>query len=429
MRTLVPVLTLAIVTMGAALRGEDWPGWRGPRGDGTSMDAGFPRRWDASTGENIRWNVSIPGDGHSSPVVFGDRVFLTTCLAESQQRMLLCLDRNTGATLWERCVLTCPLETLHQLNSRASGTPVTDGRTVYVPFLEVDGSTVPAPNVGAPRDITPGQIVVAAYDVEGTPKWLVRVGPFVSAHGFCSCPVLYENLVIINGDHDGDSYIAALDRDSGETVWRISRANGIRSYVTPLIRNVGGRDQLVLSGSKTVTALDPRDGSAIWTIQGPTEQFVASMVFDGERYFMAAGFPDYHVLAIRPDGIGDVTESHVAWHSTEARCYVPSPVVVDGYLIVANDDGIVHCFDAAAGEHVWRARMGRHYSASLVSAEGLVYLLDDDGVTKLLRPGPEPEIVAENPIGEFCCASPALADGRILIRSEHRLFCIDDPER
>lgn len=418
-------LVVAALQMGTSLRGEDWPGWRGPRGDGSSHDSGFPQTWDASTGANIRWKVDVAGDGHSSPVVCGDRIFLTTCLEDSQQRMLLCLDRSNGATLWERCVLTSPLETLHQLNSRASGTPATDGELVYVAFLEVDGSTVPAPNVGAPHDITPGQIAVAACDYKGTQKWLVRVGRFVSAHGFCSCPVLYENLVIVNGDHDGDSYILALNRETGDTLWRVDRPNGIRSYVTPLIRNIGGRDQLVLSGSKTVTGLDPHDGSTIWMIQGPTEQFVASMVFDGERYFMAAGFPDYHVLAIRPDGSGDVTESHVAWHSTEARCYVPSPVVVDGYLIVANDDGIVHCFDAVTGEHLWRERMGRHYSASLVSAAGLVYLLDDDGITKVLHPGPEPDVLAENPIGEFCCASPALSDGQILIRSEHQLFCID----
>jgi outer membrane protein assembly factor BamB len=134
------------------------------------------------------------------------------------------------------------------------------------------------------------------------------------------------------------------------------------------------------------------------------------------------------VLAIRPDGTGDVTGSHVAWHSTEARCYVPSPVVVEGYLVVANDDGIVHCFDAGSGEHLWRARMGRHYSASLVTAEGLVYLLDDDGITTILRPGREPEVLAENPVDEFCCASPALSQGEVLIRSEHQLFCIGEAQ-
>ncbi|REJ76769.1 MAG: serine/threonine protein kinase, partial [Planctomycetota bacterium] len=403
---------------------ENWPGWRGPRGDGTSLEGNPPLHWDAASGENIVWKAAIPGDGHSSPVIWNDRVFLVTCLPESEERVLLCLDSATGEMIWRETVLTCPLETLHHLNSRASGTPVTDGKTVYVAFLEVDGSTVPAPNVGSPREITPGRIVVAAYDFDGNRRWLVRIGDFVSAHGFCSCPVIFEDLLIINGDHDGDSYIAALDRETGEIVWKHPRANGIRSYVTPIIREIDGRTQMVLSGSEHVTSLDPRTGSTLWTIDGPTEQFVASMVFDGERFFMACGFPDYHVMAIDPTGAGDVTTTHVAWHSTEARCYVPSPVLAAGCLLVANDDGIAHCYDAATGEHLWRERMGRHYSASLISAAGLAYLTDDDGVTKIIRPGPEPEVLAENNVGEFCCASPAIAGGRLFIRTERHLFCI-----
>ncbi len=419
---------LAAMLGAASLPAEDWPGWRGPRGDGTSADTGFPLHWDAESGRNIRWRVDVAGDGHSSPVVSGDHVFLTTCLAESRQRMLMCLDRSTGETLWSECVLTAPLETLHQLNSRASGTPATDGEFIYTAFLEVDGSTVPAPNVGTPREITPGRVVVAAHHVSGRPQWTVRIGDFVSAHGFCSCPVIHGDLLIINGDHDGDSYLVALDRSTGETVWSVDREHGIRSYVTPIIRETAGRTQLVLSGSKSVVSLDPRDGSTIWSIDGPTEQFVASMVFDGERFFMAAGFPDYHVMAIRPDGTGDVTGSHVAWHSTEARCYVPSPVVVEGYLLVANDDGIAHCFDAATGDHLWRTRLGRHFSSSLVTADGLVHFLDDDGVTRLVRPGPEPDVVAENTVAEFCCTSPALSKGEVFIRTEHQLFCIAEEE-
>jgi outer membrane protein assembly factor BamB len=406
---------------------ENWPGWRGPRGDGTSAEENVPTHWNGTSGENIAWKVDVPGDGHASPVVWDDRIFLVSCLPESQERVLLCLDRRTGATLWARTVVTSPLETLHKLNSRASGTPATDGRLVYVNFLEVDGTTIPAPNVGAPRPITPGRVVVAAYDLGGNRQWITRVGEFISAHGFCSCPVLYEDLVIINGDHDGKSYITALHKETGETAWNVPRANGIRSYVTPLIRTVGGRTQMVLSGSKHIASLDPRDGSTLWTVDGPTEQFVASMVFDGERFFMAAGFPDYHVMAIRGEGSGDVTHSQVAWHSTEAHCYVPSPVVTGGYLLVANDDGIAHCYQADTGEHLWRTRLGRHYSASLVTSGGLVYFTDDDGVTKLIRPGKELEVVEENSLEESCFASPAISQGQLFIRSEHHLFCIGPP--
>ncbi len=431
---------------------ENWPCWRGPRGDGTSLEEHPPLRWNAATGENVVWKAPLPGEGHASPIVWGNSIFLVACLEESQERVLLHVDRRTGATRWQRTVVKAPLETLHHLNSRASGTPATDGKLVYVTFLEVDGRTVPAPNVGTPRPITPGNVVVAAYDFAGDQKWITRVGEFISAHGFCSCPVLYSrsrlpggpssgagsasveevppgrrDLLIVNGDHDGESYLVALDSQTGDIVWKTPRANGIRSYVTPLIRTIDGRDQLVLSGSKHVAAFDPRDGSTLWTVNGPTEQFVASMVYDGARFFMACGFPDYHVLAIRPDGRGDVTDSHVAWHSTEARCYVPSPVVVNGYLLVANDDGQAHCYEAATGKHLWRERLGRHYSASLLTAGGYVYFLADDGSTKIVKPGPELEVVAENSLDEFTCASPALADGQLLIRTEKHLFCVGEP--
>jgi outer membrane protein assembly factor BamB len=388
------------------------------------VEENIPTKWNAATGENIAWKAEIPGDGHASPIVWNDSIFLTTCLTESEERVLVCLDRRTGKQRWQQTIFKAPLETKHTRNSFASGTPATDGELVYVAFLEVDGSTVPAPNVGKPRPVTPGKMLVAAYDFEGRQRWLVRPGEFTSAHGFCSCPVLYKNLVIVNGDHDGESYIVALDKSTGETVWKTPREHKTRSYVTPIIRNVDGQDQLVFSGSKSVVSLDPSTGETIWTIDGPTEQFVASMVYDGERFFMAAGFPTYHVMAIRPEGKGNVTESHVAWHETNAKCYVPSPVVVGDYLLVADDRGTGNCFDTKTGERYWQARLGRGFGSSLVTAGGLAYFVADDGLTKVVRPGKEVEIVAESPIGELTNASPAISQGQIFLRGEKHLFCI-----
>jgi hypothetical protein len=403
---------------------ENWPAWRGPRGDGTSEESNVPTHWNAATGENIAWKVEVPGEGHSSPIVWNDSLFLVSCLTESEERVLLCLDRRTGDKRWQQIVIKSPLETKHARNSFASGTPATDGKLVYVAFQEVDGSTIPAPNVGNARLVTPGKMVVAAYDFQGQRQWLVRPGDFISAHGFCSCPILYKDLVIINGDHDGDSYIVALDKESGETVWKVPREHKTRSYVTPIIRSIDGRDQMVLSGSKCVVSLDPATGETIWEIDGPTEQFVASMVFDGERFFLAAGFPTYHVMAIRPGGRGDVTESHIAWHATNAKCYVPSPVVVENYLLVADDRGTGNCYLADSGERLWQARLGRGFGSSLVAAGGLAYFVADDGLTKVVRPGKEAEIVAENPIGEVCSSSPAISQGQIFLRGETHLFCI-----
>ena len=168
-------------------------------------------------------------------------------------------------------------------------------------------------------------------------------------HGFCSSPVLYEDLVIVNGDHDGDSYVVALKRNTGETVWKVPRRHKTRSYVTPIIRKIDGRTQMVFSGSLCIVSMDPRTGKQHWRIEGPTEQYVASLVYDGKLFYMTAGFPTHHVMAIRPDGSGDVTNSHVLWHVTNARCYVPAPVVVNGYLLIADDRGTANCFDHRDG--------------------------------------------------------------------------------
>ncbi len=409
------------------LQAENWPGWRGPRGDGSSSELNVPIEWDGTTDKNIAWKTAVPGIGHSAPIVWEDKVFVTTCLQDTGDRLLLCFDRDSGAELWRKTVVTALLETKHRLNSFASSTPTTDGVHVFVSFLKVDGSTIPAPNVGNSRPVTPGEILVACYDLQGKLVWSRTVGHFVSAHGFCSNPVLYQDLVIINGDHDGDSYVLGLEKATGKTVWHTERIHKTRSYVTPIIRNVAGQDQLVMSGSKRVVSLQPRTGNPIWTIEGPTEQFVASMVFDGKRFYMCAGFPTYHVMAIRGDGKGDVTNTHVDWHVTNVRCYVPSPVVIGPYLIVADDRGTANCFDTETGKRHWQARLSTHFSSSLVTAGGIGYLIADSGETTLVRPDDDLEIVRTNDLGEQVFASPAISNGRLFIRAERHLYCIQSP--
>ena len=403
---------------------ENWPGWRGPRGDGTCSENEVPTQWDGPSGKNILWKSEIPGKGHASPIVWDDRMFVVSCLEKNQERVLICLDRLSGRVLWQRSILHAPLETKNSLNSYASSTPVTDGDSVFVTFLEVGETKVPALNVSKPREVTLGRMFVAAYDFDGNQRWIKKPGEFASVHGFCSSPILYEELVIVNGDHDGDSYIVALNKKSGETVWKTPREYKTRSYVPPIIRKIDGRTQMVLSGSRHIASYDPADGSLHWKIDGPTEQYVASLVYDGKLFYMVAGFPTYHVMAIRPDGQGVVTDTHVAWHVTNVRCYVPSPVVVNGYLLVADDRGTANCFEAATGKRLWQDRLGKHYSASLVTANGLVYFLADDGITKIVRPGPELDVVVENHLGEYCYASPAISEGRLYLRGEKNLYAI-----
>lgn len=425
---LVRLLTLALVNlmlvnlMPPLLLAENWPGWRGPRGDGQSAEKELPTRWSKT--ENIAWKVEIPGEGHASPVVWQDFVFVVSCLPDSNDRVLIALDRATGKTLWRHSVIQSPLETKHVLNSYASSTPATDGKFVYVTFLQSNNETVVATNVSAPRNVTLGDMIVAAYDFSGKQQWQVSPGKFVSVHGYCSCPVLFEDLLIVNGDHDGDSYIVALDKRTGREVWRVPREHKIRSYVTPIIRKFGDRTQMILSGSKSVTSYDPRTGQLFWYIDGPTEQFVASMVNNHKFVFLTAGFPEKHILAIDPTGSGNVTRSHIAWRSKQNCAYVPSPIVVGDYFLVASDDGIASCYDAESGERLWYSRLGGHFSTSPIAAGGLVYFTSDNGVTKIIRPGPKFDLVAENSLEEECIASPAASDNSIFWRTRHHLVRI-----
>ncbi len=398
---------------------EDWPAWRGPRGDGTSTETNVPTVWTAT--DHIAWKVPLPGVGHSSPIVLGDKLFVTTCLVEAgsgtqpTSRLLLCLDRKDGKILWQQTVCSSPLEKKHTLNSFASGTPTTDGHTIFVTFLESDSDD---------EKKNRGQMVVAAYDLAGKQLWTVRPGRFSSTHGYCSSPVLFEDLVIVNGDHDGDAYLVGLKKSDGSTVWKTPRENKTRSYCTPIIRTFGGPPQLILSGSKSVCSYDPRTGKRIWNIDGPTEQFVASMVDNGKLLFMTAGFPERHILAIKPDGHGNVTDSAVVWRSKENCAYVPSPIVCGDYFLVVADNGIASCFRCADGERMWKERIGPNHSASLITAGGLVYFTSDRGTTTVVRPGPSFDVVSINALEEDVYSSPAVSDGKLYFRADKHLYCI-----
>ncbi|MCA9263507.1 MAG: PQQ-like beta-propeller repeat protein [Planctomycetales bacterium] len=423
-----PAICASLVVTGhllaAACNGEDWPMWRGALHDGVSVSAG-PTTWSgASPEENVRWKQAIPGVGHASPVVTGHRVFVVTCLPDEETRLLLCLDRVTGRELWRQAVVKAPLEIKNDLNSFASSTPATDGQHVYVAFLAPDGSRDPDPVLDN-RFRTPGDIVVSAYDLQGKQVWTQRPGRFASVHGFCSPPILFEDLVLINGDHDGDGYLVALDKNTGEVRWKTQRAHNTRSYCPPLVRELGGRMQMILSGSKTVASYDPRTGKQWWWIDGPTEQFVASPVDNGQWVYITGGYPDKHILAIDPTGNGNVTESHIEWRDTKGCSYVPSPIVVGAYFLIVTDNGIASCFDCQTGERFWMERLRGDHSASLAAAGGLVYFTSDKGRTTIVRPGRQLEVVAENEIGEDCFASPAFSDGQLFLRGVKHLYCID----
>ena len=385
---------------------ENWPGWRGPRGDGTTAEKSLPTEWSAT--KNVVWKIPLKYGGHSSPIVWGDRVILVGADTDEKRRVLQLLDRKTGKSIWVRGVLDSPLERKHKLNSWASSTPATDGKRIYVSFLDRQ------------------KMFVAAYDFDGNELWAVRPGVFSSKHGYCSSPVLYKDKVIVNGDHDGNAYIVALDRKTGKEHWRITRENKKRSYCTPLIRTIKGRTQMMLSGSKCVASYDPDTGKRLWILDGPTEQYVASLVMNKGLIFMTGGFPDKHMMGIDPTGSGNITDTgFIKWHHRRVGVsYVPSPIAAGDYFLVVSDSGIGSCFDAVSGKRLWKQRMGRRFSASLTAAGKLVYFLDDDGNCTVVKAGPKYEVVSKNRLGEATYASPAISNGQIFIRGEEHLYCI-----
>ena len=209
-------------------------------------------------------------------------------------------------------------------------------------------------------------------------------------------------------------------------LWKTPRPNNTRSYCTPIIRHLAGRNQMVLSGSLCVASYDPDTGAQHWIIDGPTEQYVASLVYNGELLFMTCGYPDRFMQAIRPTGAGNVTDTHVLWQKDKDCSYVPSPIAVGSYFLLTADTGVATCLDAQTGTSLWRQRLGPHYSASLVTANGLVYFLSDKGVMTLVKPGPELAVVARNELGEETYASPAISEGRIFLRGAAHLYCIGE---
>ena len=386
-------------------RAENWPGWRGPRGDGTSIEQDVPTNWDPV---GALWKTELPGKGHASPIVWDDRVFTVTGMTDTKQRILLCLDRNSGNILWQQAVVMGPLEKLHKENSHASGTPATDGRRVYVTFRVGD------------------DIVVAAHNFnDGQQFWLVRPGTHVGEWGFSNTPVLYKDKVIIDGDSKGDSFLIALSRTDGRTLWRKNRTNKGISYSAPFIRELDGRTQLIQCGDRCVAGFDPDTGEQFWQVDGPSQEFVASPVYSEKAglVFISSSWPKSVLLAIRPDGRGNVTETHIAWQDRKGAPYVPSMIVADDFLLSVNRGGTAFCYEAATGEVLWRQKLGRHH-ASPVLIGGLLFFINDNGQVNVIKPGRQFECVATYELGESCYASPAISDGRVYLRGFKHMFCI-----
>lgn len=403
---IVLALLLAL-TLAPTLLAADWPAWRGPKGDGVVNDPAVPTKWSAT--ENVVWRVDVPGTGHSSPVVSNGRVFLTSFDPASNERLLLCFDRSDGKLLWKKAVLSAAAEKMHKNNTPASSTPASDGKHVWAAFLDGD------------------KVTVSCYDFAGKQVWLKAFDGFACNHGFCGSPVLYGHLLIVNGDSDGEAFVAALDKKTGETKWKADRPNRVRSFSVPVFVDVKGKTQMVLAGSKSVTGFDPATGKALWVADSTTDKFVATVAFTEGLVFATGTSPNSTLVALDPTGTGNVTKTHTKWSDTKTAAYVPSPLAFGNRLFVLSDTGVATLMEAKTGKKLWSERLGsRLHNASPLLINGLIYCPASDGTTFILKPGDEYELVQKNALGEELHATPAVSDGRLFVRTANGLWCLGE---
>lgn len=439
--SLLLTLTLEVSPTSAA-GGGNWPQWRGPDGSGISSERGLPEVWGEK--QNVRWKTPLPGRGHSSPVVWGKRVFVTTAIegplvpgakavehkfdgqvwkhpdsvgADRKHAFkVIALDRDTGKVLWEQTAWEgTPYDDRHRKSSYAASTPATDGRMVYAYF---------------------GTEGLYAFDMSGRLAWKANVGKLAnSGMGTGTSPVLHGNLVIIQADEeDGqNSAIVAFDKKSGREVWRTPRKVQI-SWATPLLVNTGKRTELITSGNESVIAYDPATGRELWRSKGLASNAIPSPVATAGRdmVVVSAGYPAKTAYAVRLGASGELKDSDIAWRYAKGTAYVPSPILYGEYLYLLTDKGVMTCLDARTGEVRYeggRVPVPATFTASPVAFDGKIFLTSEDGDTFVVKAGPKHEVVRTNSLGEPVYASPAVADGKLFIRGERHLYAIEQAKR
>ena len=408
-RVVLALLGLLIVRPVGA---DNWARWRGPQGSAVSVEAGIPLKWDQN--RNIRWKTAIPGEGSSSPIVWNDRVFLTSAEDEGCVRWLHCLDLLSGRIVWSAGVEHDWPELTSALTGHAAATPTTDGQRVFTWF---------------------GNAGLSCHDFSGRQIWHLDLGAFESELGLASSPVLVDERLILVCDHDGtrfksfDSYLIALDPHTGRTLWKTPRSGLLRSWSTPIAVEHAQGKALIVNAQDQLRAYDLVSGRQQWSVAGMTPWVTPSPVVAEGLIFASSG-RDGPALAVKPGGRGDITDTHVAWKQSRGAPYVCSPIVYRGYLYLLNETGIVTCLKARTGELQYRQRLGGKFYSSPVAAENRLYLTDELGVTWVIGAGDSFQVLAKNRLATGCLASPAISAGCLLLRSRDHLFCVSiQPER
>jgi outer membrane protein assembly factor BamB len=437
--TFFVLIALILSASMTVLSADDWPHWRGPAASGASSEAKLPERWSPT--ENIAWKAPLAGVGVSSPIVWRDHVFVTSqsgtgasrtgprlgqgadatpgerslgggaaaaTASQSLRFLIEAFRRTDGRRLWSyELPLEGPAATVHDKHNLASASPVTDGERVYAVF----GS---------------GQVV--AVDMAGRQVWTrnlaAEFGAWDIQWGNGSSPILHRGALIMVAYHPAASYLIAMDAVTGKQRWKTDRPKGVTSYSTPLVVPAPQGDELIVNSSAGVEAYDPATGRELWHFAEPNQYPIPVAMHHAGVIYLTRGYRSGPYAAIRPGGRGDISKTHVVWHVPTGAPYISSLVHYDGLLYMAGDVGIVTCVDAKTGERVWRERLGGVYTASPVAGDGKIYLLSETGETLVLRAGRTPQVIARNAIDGRTLASPAIAGGRLFIRTDDHIIAI-----
>ncbi len=366
----------------------DWPMWRGPHADGVATGPAVPTKWTET--ENVAWKVKLPGRGHSSPIIVGDRVYLETADEQQKVQSVVCLDRKDGKQVWQQPLFEGNFETeMHRENTQATSTLACDGERLYALFLNNR------------------QIWATALDLDGKQVWQKDIGGFAAKFGYSASPTLYKSLVLLAADHQQGGFIAALNRVDGTIVWRKQRPEK-SSYASPRVVSLGGKDQLVICGCNLVASYDPLTGEQLWATDGTAEAAVGLPVTSGSLVIASGGYPQKETIALKADGT-------VAWRNKD-NSYVPSLLALDGYVYMVNE-GIARCYEAGSGGEMWKQRLGGDFRVSPVASGGNIFTTNMTGKTTVFRANPKKyELVAENHLGTEGFASPGISRGQLFLR-------------
>lgn len=443
MKAIVLTVTMLLAVPVVAQKAINWPSFRGAYATGIAENQNLPETWDGEKGVNIKWKTRIPGLAHSSPVVWADRVFVTTAISSratatfkpglygdgdaSDDRSphewkLMCLDKRTGKVLWDRVAYQgVPLEKRHIKSTYANATPATDGRYVVAFF---------------------GSQGLYAYDLTGRLIWKQQLGRLNAGAydipsyewGTASSPIIFKDLVIVQCDQQQGSFIQAFDIRSGKSVWKTAREE-LPSWCTPTIYPGKNRTELITNAPNFIRGYDPSNGKELWRLGGSSKITAPTPVFDGDYIVVASGRrPEMPLFVIRAGATGDITlpegktsSQHVLWSRQRVGPYMPTPLIYRGYLYILRNQGILSCYELASGEEKYTERIphqGSGFSGSPVAADGKIYLPSEDGDIFVVTAGPSFRLAGKNPVGQLLMATPAISDGIMFVRAEHELFAI-----